>query len=105
MGGVSNHFVKLKCCLGEFISRVCVCVCVCVFTFYVFIFKFLAVLGLHCYASFALVVALVVVCRLLIVVVSLLWSMGCASVAAARGLSSCSSRALEHRLSSCGSWA
>ena len=28
-----------------------------------------------------------------------------ASVVAARGLNSCSSRALEHRLNSCGAWA
>ena len=34
------------------------------------------------------------------------WDLGSrASVVAARGLSSCSSRALERRLSSCGAWA
>ena len=34
------------------------------------------------------------------------WAVGTeASVAVARGLSSCVSRALEHRLSSCGAWA
>ena len=34
------------------------------------------------------------------------WALGTqASVAVARGLSSCGSRALERRLSSCGAWA
>ena len=81
---------------------VCVCVCVCVYLqfVYLFILKFLAVLGLHCYASFSLFVALVVVCGLLIVVVSLVEHGLCFG-----GLGSCSSWALEHRLSSCGSWA
>ena len=73
MGGVSSHFVKLK-CLGEFIShaRARVCIYIYIHFIYLFIFKFLAVLGLHCSASFSLVV----VCGLLIGVVSL-WSMGC----------------------------
>ena len=54
-------------------ARACVCVCVYIYIhfIYLFIFKFLAVLGLHCSASFSLVV----VCGLLIGVVSL-WSMG-----------------------------
>ena len=34
------------------------------------------------------------------------WALGAwTSVVAARGLSSCGSQALEHRLSSCGAWA
>ena len=52
---------------------------------------------------------LVAVCGLLIAVASLVaehWAPGArASVVVARGLSSCGSRALEPRLSSCGAWA
>ena len=48
----------------------------------------------------------VVVCGLLIAVASLVaehWALGArGSVVVARGLRSCGSRALEHRLSSCG---
>ena len=52
----------------------------------------------------------VVVCGLLIGVVASLccgaWALGMqASVVVACGLSSCGSRALEHRLSSCDAWA
>ena len=67
-----------------------------------FFFNYLlAVLGLHCCSGFSLVAAswnysLAVVrgfscCRA--------WPLGC------MGFSSCSSRALEHRLNSCGAWA
>ena len=79
-----------------------------------FIYLFWVVLGLHCCSGFSLVVeirgySLVVRYRLLIVVVSLvaehrLWGSQ-ASVLAALGLSSCGSHALEHRLSSWGTWA
>ena len=75
---------------------------------------FLAVLSLQRCAVFSLVVAsrgfsLVAVCRLFIAVASLVaeqrpqgtW----ASVTVARGLSSCGSWALEHRLNSCGTQA
>ena len=74
-----------------------------------FIYLFLAVMSLHCWEGFSLVVAsgdysLVGLCKL-IVVVSLaapglqgMW----ASDVAAHGLSSYSSQALVHRLSSCG---
>ena len=52
------------------------------------------------------VYSLVVVCRLLIAVASLVAEHGLwgaqASVVQASGLSSCGSRALEHRLSGCG---
>ena len=51
----------------------------------------------------------VAVCRLLVAVASLCcraWTLGTrASVVVVHGLSSCGSRALEHRLSSCGAWA
>ena len=58
---------------------------------------FLAVLGLHCCVSG---LSLVVVCGLLIVVASLVeYRLRCA------GFRSCSSPALEHRLSSCGAQA
>ena len=53
--------------------------------------------------------SLVVVCRLLIAVASLLAEHGFqamqVSVIVARGLSNCNSRALEHRLRICGAWA
>ena len=52
---------------------------------------FLAVLGLCCCAGFSLGA----MCRL-----QGAW----ASVIAARGLSSCASQALEHRLRSCAAW-
>ena len=77
------------------------------------VFLFFAVLSLHCLAGQSTVVAsggyfLVVVCGLLIVVACLVvahsfWGTQ-ASVAAASGLSSCTSGALEHRLNS-GMWA
>ena len=80
----------------------------------IFIDLFLGALGLCCYVVFFLVVAsrgysLVVGCRLLIVVASLvgkhgLWGVQ-ASVIAARELSSCSSQAQEHRFSGCGTQA
>ena len=65
-------------------------------------------LGLPCWGDFSLAVV-VVVGGLLIVVASLVaecrlqgsW----ASVVAAWGLSICGSRALGHRLNSCGTWA
>ena len=53
--------------------------------------------------------SLVVVCGLLIVAASLLVEQGLsgtwASVVVVRGLSHCGSRALEHGLDSCGTWA
>ena len=70
--------------------------------------------GLHCYMGFSLVAAngsysLIVVHGLLIMVASLVAEHGLkgsqASVAAACGLSSCGSQALEHRLNSCGTQA
>ena len=81
---------------------------------YLFIFNFLAALGLCCCAqAFSSCgergLLFVVVRRLLIAVASLCcgaWALGArASVAVARGLSSCGSQALERRLSSCGTWA
>ena len=74
----------------------------------------LAALALHGCAGFFLVAAsrgysLVVVCRLLIAVASLVaehrLQSARASVVAAFGFSSCSSWAVEHRLSSCGTQA
>ena len=72
-------------------------------------YLFLAVLGLHCctwaFSSCGEQGLLCVVCRLLTAVASRCraWALGTqASVVAARGLSSCGSQALEHRLSSCG---
>ena len=71
----------------------------------------LVVLGLRCFEGFSLVAesrdcSLVVVCGLLTAVASLVaehrLQSAQASVVAAHGLSSCGSRALEHRLSSCG---
>ena len=68
-------------------------------------------LGLHCHTGFFLVEASrdcspVVVCGLLVEVASLVAEHGLwgarASVVAVRGLSSCGSQALEHRLGSCG---
>ena len=70
----------------------------------------LAVLGLHCFQGFSLVMvsrghSLVAMCRLLIVVAALVAEHGLqgarASGALAHGLKSCSSRAVEHRLNSC----
>ena len=73
--------------------------------FFFFFFSYLAALGLRCcswvfsscgeWGRFSLVVR-----RLLTVVVSLVWSTG----SRAHGLSSLSSQAPEHRLSSCGAW-
>ena len=74
----------------------------------------LAVLGLRCCVGFSRVAAskgysLVATHGLLIVVASLVWGAQAldkqASVVAAHGLRSCSSQALEHRFSSCGTWA
>ena len=76
-----------------------------------FIYLFLAVLGLHCCAGFALVAAsgiysLVVVHRLLIPGPLLSQSVGSrASVVAAHELSSYGSQSLEHRLNGYGAWA
>ena len=71
-------------------------------------------LDLHCCAGFSLVASsrgysVVMVCRLLIAVASLvaehrLWGTR-ASAAEAPGLRSCSSQALEHRLNNCGALA
>ena len=70
-----------------------------------FIYLALVVLGLRCYGGYSLVVD----SATLIVVASLvaehgLWGMW-ASTVMGRGLSGCGFWALEHRLSSCGSWA
>ena len=82
-----------------------------IFYFILFIYVWL---GLCCFEGFSLVAVsrgyLQVVARwLLIVVAPLVVEPGlsgtCASVVAARGLSSCGSPDLERRLSSCGSWA
>ena len=80
-----------------------------------FISLFLAALGLRCCAGFSLVVVMVggllfiVMHGLFIAVASFttehgLWGVQ-TSVVAVYGLRSFSSRALEHRLSSCGTWA
>ena len=78
--------------------------------FLYFLNLFLAVLGLLCYMGFSLFSEsggyfLVAVHRLLIVVASCCRAQApgyVGLVVAARGLISCSSQALEHRLSSCG---
>ena len=81
---------------------------------YLFIYLFLAVLGLRCCTwAFSSCggrgLLFVAVLGLLIVVASLCWgarALGVrASVVVALGLSSCGSRALERRLSSCGALA
>ena len=75
------------------------------FLIILFTYLFLAVLGLGSCTGFSRVA----VCGLLIGVASLVTEHGLwgdwPSVFAARGLSSCSSLSLEHRLSSCDSWA
>jgi len=77
------------------------------FTFKIilFVYLLLAVLDLCCCADFSLVAML----GLLIAVTSFIAEHGLegeqASLATAVGFSSCSSRALEHKLSSCGIWA
>ena len=77
-------------------------------------YLFLAALGLHCCTrAFSSCgeweLLFFVVHGLLVAVTSLCcgaWALGTqASVVVARGLSSCGSWALEHRLSSCGAWA
>ena len=72
---------------------------------FIFIYLFSAVLGLRCCVGFFSAVsgghALVVVLGFPIGVASLLWSTG----SRVCGLSSCGSRALEHRFSSCGAQA
>ena len=73
-----------------------------------FIYLFLAAFGLHCCAqAFSSCgeqgLPFVAVRGLLIVVASRCGAW--APVVVARGLSSCGSRALEHRLSSCDAWA
>ena len=72
----------------------------------IILFIYLAVLGLHCCPGFSLAVAsggcsLAVVPGLLIWWRLLLWNPG----SRALGLRSCSSWALEHKLSSCGTQA
>ena len=76
-----------------------------------FIYLFLAALGLHCcMQAFSSCgeqgLLFVSVCGLLIAVASRCraQALGVASVVVARGFSSCGSRALERRLSSCGTW-
>ena len=77
------------------------------FTFHFYLF--LAALGLCCCPrTFSSCgergLLFVPVCGLLIAVAS--WALGApASVVVVHGLSTCGSRALEHRLSSCGVWA
>ena len=75
---------------------------------------FVTVLGVccheDCFSSFGEQgYSLAGVCRLVIAVASLVAEHGFSARKAlavvARGLSSCSSRALEHRLSTCGAWA
>ena len=75
---------------------------------------FLAVLSLCCCRGFSLVAvsggySLAAACRRLIPVASPAAAHGLydawASIVAACGLSSCGSRALAHRLGSCGAWA
>ena len=84
------------------------------FFFYnLFIYLFLAVLGLCCCAQASSScgergLLFVAVHGLFIVVASCCGARALgvqASVLVARGLSGCGSRALEHRLSSCGAWA
>ena len=80
---------------------------------YNFIYLFLALLALHCCSGFSLVAesgvySPFVMQGLLTVVTSLVgheFQGTQASVAAAHGLSSCGSPALEHRLSGCGTQA
>ena len=74
-------------------------------------YLFLAVLGLRCFMGFSLALAngdyaLVLVHMLLIAVISPVVVVGMqALVVVAHGLSRCSSQALEHRLSNCGTQA
>ena len=91
-----------------------ICIKLNLFSFLIVLFIYLfilAVLGVHCCTGFSPVVAsegysLVAVSRLLIVPPSLIAELGLqgtqASVVEARGLSVCSSQALEHSLNSCG---
>ena len=101
---------------GTFISLTCVCVYwVAILFFFIFIFLiYLAVLGLHCCArAFSSCgkwgLLFIAVRELLIAVASLCFraqALGMrASVVVARGLSSCGSQVLEHRLSICSTWA
>ena len=83
-----------------------------IFIMFIFTYWFLAILGLHCYVGFSLVMSsraysLAVVLGLLIVVASLimehrLWGTW-ALVVVPCGLSSSSSWAPKHRFNSCGS--
>ena len=83
------------------------------FFFFNFIFLFLAALGLRCcMRAFSVCgewgLLFVALCGFLIAWLLLLRSTGSrrvGSVVVARGLGSCGSRALERRLSSCGTWA
>ena len=81
---------------------------------YFYFILFLAALGLCCCTqAFSMCgewgLLFVAVCGFLIAVASFCrgaWALGArASVVVVHGLSSCGSRALEHRLSSCGAWA
>ena len=72
-----------------------------------FSFIFFTVLGLHCCTGFSLVVesrgySLVAILRLLMAMDSPLVTEH--GLSRHMGFSSCSSWALEHRLSSCGTW-
>ena len=97
--------------------HVCACEHVCIWS-KIFknnvIYLFWAALGLYFHVSFSLAVAgggscLAVMGRLLITVGSLVaehrLSGAQASVASAHGLTTCSSQALEHKLSTCGTQA
>ena len=94
-----RHSVNCCCSFILAILIVCgdisFCLCVCVFLTILFIYLFLAVLGLCCCAGFSLVaVSGLLVAEWLLLLQSL--------DSRHEGFSSCGSRALEHRLSSCG---
>ena len=72
------------------------------FYFYFIIILLLAVLGLHCCEGFSLAV----VSRSYSLVARFRCGFSCGTQALLHaGFKSCSSRALEHRLRSCGKWA